>query len=120
MTGQSQEALVHFRAALSRRADWPVPLSESAWILATSTDPKLRDPAEAIRLAERAAELTSRRDPVVLDALAAAYASAGDWDRATATAEAAIALAAERSRELAEDISKRLALYRRRQPSRAP
>ncbi len=118
MTGERDQALKHFRAALSRRPDWQAPMSEIAWILATHADSKIRNPAEAVRLAERAAELTSRRDAVVLDALAAAYAAAGDWDRATTTAEAAVALASVRSPALAEDITKRLALYRRRQPYR--
>jgi len=118
MLGDRNQALRHFRAALAHRADWAAPMSEIAWIIATHTDPKLRDPAEAVRLAERAAELTSHQDPVVLDALAAAYAAAADWDRATAVAEAAVALASARSPALAEDVSKRLALYRRKQPYR--
>ena len=118
MMGERDQALGHFRAALSGRPDWPAPMSEIAWILATHTDSRVRDPAEAVRLAERAAELTSRRDALVLDALAAAYAAAGDWDRATTTAETAVVLASARSSALAEDISKRLAFYRRKQPYR--
>ena len=118
MTGERDQALGHFKAALSRRPDWAAPMSEIAWILATHTDARVRDPAEAVRLAERAAELTSRRDAVVLDALAAAYAATGDWDRATTTAETAVALASARSRALAEDITKRLALYRLKRPYR--
>jgi hypothetical protein len=55
-------------------------------------NPKVRDPAEAVRLAAHAAELTAHKDPVVLDVLAAAYAAAGEWDRATSTAETAMAL----------------------------
>jgi arylsulfatase A-like enzyme/Flp pilus assembly protein TadD len=120
LMGERDQALAHFRAALSRRPDWAGPMSEVAWILATHTDARVRAPAEAVRLAERAAELTSRRDPVVLDALAAAYAAAGDWDRATTTAETAVALASARSPALAEDITKRLALYRLRRPYREP
>ena len=118
MTGERDQALSHFKAALSRRPDWAAPMSEIAWILATHTAARVRDPAEAVRLAERAAELTSRRDAVVLDALAAAYAAAGDWGRATTTAETAVALASARSRALAEDITKRLALYRLKRPYR--
>ncbi len=120
MMGERDQALKHFRAALARRADWSAPMTEIAWILATHTDSRVRNPAEAVRLAERATELTSRRDAVALDALAAAYAAAGDWDRASTTAEAAIALASARSPAMAEDIAKRLALYRRKQPYREP
>jgi arylsulfatase A-like enzyme/Tfp pilus assembly protein PilF len=118
LLGERDRALGHFRAALERRGDWAAPMSEIAWILATHPDPKRRDPAEALRLATRAAELTARRDPVVLDTLAAAYAASGDWERATATAEAAVTLTSGRPGALAEDIAKRLTLYRGRQPYR--
>ena len=120
MTGDREEALVHFRAALAGRADWAAPMGEMAWILATHPSARVRDPAEAVRLAERAAELTQRRDPVVLDALAAAYAASGAWDRALATADAAITLARPRAQDLADDIARRLALYRRGQAYREP
>ena len=120
LTGKADEALVQLRAALTLRSDWTAPMSEIAWTLATHPDPKLRDPAEAVRLAERAAELTGRRDPVVLDTLAAAYAGAGDWPRAATTAEAALALAAGRPRNVTDEIGQRLALYRRKQPYREP
>jgi len=118
MTGEREEALTHFRAALLRRPDWPTPLTELAWILATHPSARLRNPVEAVRLAERAAELTRRRDPVVLDALAAAYAASGEWERATATADEAVARVAPGARDLAEDIGRRLSLYRRRMPYR--
>ena len=120
MTGARDEALLHFRAALASRADWVSPMGEMAWILATHPSPALRDPKEAVRLGERAAELGGRRDPVVLDALAAAYAASGDWERATATAAEAVALARPRAKDLADDISRRLALYQKRQPFRDP
>jgi len=118
MLGQKHEAVRHFRAALARRSDWPAPMTELAWILATHADPALRDPVEALRLAERAAEQTSRRDPAVLDVLAAAYAATGDWERATATAGTALSLATQRSPGMAEEIAQRLALYRNKQPYR--
>ena len=46
-----------------------------AWLRATAPESAVRSPDEAVRLAERAAELTSRRDAGALDVLAAAYAS---------------------------------------------
>ena len=46
-----------------RKPDWPGPMSEVAWILATHSDSAVRDPAQAVRLAERAADLTGRRSP---------------------------------------------------------
>ena len=118
MLGRTGEAIPHFRKALAARGDWPAPMGELAWALATNADPKLRDPAEALKLAARAAELTSRQDPAVLDALAAAYAAAGDWEHATATATSALELAQVRSRAMANEIGARLELYRSRRPYR--
>lgn len=63
-----------------------------AWILATTTVTALRDVDRALRLAERAAALTGRRDATVLDVLAAAQAAAGQFDRAIATCGEALAL----------------------------
>ena len=57
-------------------------LDELAWLLATYPDSKSRDGAEAVRLAERACDLTERRILALLDTLAAAYAETGDFPRA--------------------------------------
>ncbi|MFQ5804823.1 MAG: tetratricopeptide repeat protein [Phycisphaerae bacterium] len=123
--GRTAEALVHFLEALRLRNDWLEPMNAAAWILATHADAAVRSPKEAVRLAERAAELTKKERAGilaaanVLDTLAAAYAAAGRFDRAVATAEAAAARAAAAgSRSLAKSIRKRLALYRRGLPYR--
>jgi len=124
MVGERDAALKHFRAALAQRPDWPEPMNEVAWILATHPDDKVRNPDEAVRLAERAAELTGHREPLILDTLAAACAAAGDFLRAVETAQAAVALATEESTGLANEIGKRLELYRKqkafREPARLP
>ena len=120
-SGDRQEALVHFRAAMRQRPDWTVPMNEIAWIVATHPDERARDPVEAVRLAKRAAELTRQQLPVVLDTLAAAYASASDFDSATSTAEKAVALASSAgAKGLADEINSRLELYRQKRPYREP
>ena len=118
MKGERDEPLAHFRAALAQRPDWPEPMNEVAWILATHPDASMRRPREAVRLAERSAELTDHRQPVILDTLAAAYASAGDFRRAVSTAEKAVELAAARAPGLADEIRARLKLYQREKPFR--
>jgi tetratricopeptide (TPR) repeat protein len=119
MKGEREETLQHFEAALRLRADWAAPMNEIAWILATHPEERVRNPGRAVQLAERAAELTARRQPVILDCLAAAYAAAGDFDRAAATAQEATALAASGgAADLAREIRKRLALYRQKKPFR--
>jgi tetratricopeptide (TPR) repeat protein len=70
--------------------DSPRMLDELAWLLATYPDPKSRDGAEAVRLAERACALTERRIPVLLDTLGAAYAETGDFPRAISAIEEAL------------------------------
>lgn len=117
--GRVAEAASHFQRALELRPDWHPALSGLAWIRATASDAGLRDPDQAVRLAERAAELTRHGDALALDALGAAYAAAGRFDRAIPAARSAIerALAAGAS-ELAVQIRRRRELYEQRRPYR--
>ena len=70
--------------------------NDLAYVLATAVDPELRDAARAVALAEQAvAELGD--NPLVLDTVAAAYASDGRMEEAVATARRALSLA-ERDR----------------------
>jgi tetratricopeptide (TPR) repeat protein len=111
--GRSAEALAELREAARLDPSWPPPLVAMAELLAKHPDPSVRDPAEAIRLAERAAELTGRRDPVALAVLAAAQASAGQFERAAQTAETALDLAsATGARNLAASLRRSLERYR--------
>ncbi len=113
--GRSRDALAPLREAARLRPTWSQPVNQLAWILATDPDPRVRDPGQALGLARRAAELTEGRDPWVLDTLAAAYAADGQFDRAVATAEQALAVATELpAPRLARSLGERLALYRSR------
>ena len=107
-----------FRAALEVKPDWIPAVASLAWLLATAPEAAIRDPDGALRLAERAAELTERRDASALDVLAAAYASAGRFDEAVATCD--LALTRNPDPPLERSIRTRQALYRQRQPYRAP
>ncbi|MGE5199998.1 MAG: hypothetical protein ACM3H9_10185, partial [Rhodospirillaceae bacterium] len=78
-----------------------------------------RDAARAIELGERAVRLTSRQDPESLDTLAAAYAEAGRFGDAAATAREALAVAARRG-AVNRDLAARLELYTRGQAYREP
>jgi tetratricopeptide (TPR) repeat protein len=88
--GRSDEALHYFRKTVEIDPYMPKPLAGAAWILATHPDPDVRNPAEAVRLAERAAELSSWQDSVVLSALATAYDAVGKRDRAIGVTERAL------------------------------
>jgi len=77
-------------------------------------DENVRDPERALELAERARDAPGSDTAAVLDALAAAYAAAGQFDDAADTAAKAQVGARESGDAgLADRIGKRLAAYRR-------
>src|SRR5206468_67143 len=84
---EERAAAAEFRAVLAMREDNPQALAGLAWIEATSTDRSLRNPENAVHLAERAAVATKQHDLTVFDALAAAYAAAGRFDEAVHATE---------------------------------
>jgi protein O-mannosyl-transferase len=90
--GKDALAIRQFQRALERRPEMPVLLTRSAWVLATSRDPAVRDGARAVELAEHALRVTKGQDPVVYETLAAAYAEAGRRNDAVAAVDAAIAI----------------------------
>jgi tetratricopeptide (TPR) repeat protein len=89
--GQHQEARAHLEAALQLQPDAAETMNDLAWILATCPDPSVRDGNRAEELAERACGLTGYRQTLFIGTLAAAYAEAGRFDDAVATAKKAIA-----------------------------
>jgi Tfp pilus assembly protein PilF len=117
--GRNGEAADQYREALRLNPNLMWALNNLAWLLATSPDDGLRNGVEAVRLAERACDLNHYREPLSLGTLAAAYAEAGRFPEAVATAEKAEQLAtraglkavAEKNRQLVE-------LYRAGKPYR--
>ena len=113
--GRLDETVRHYREAVRVRPDFEKALNNLAWLLATARDPALRDPTDAVRLAERAVALSGASDPAVLDTLAAAYAAAGRFDDAVQVGQRALQAAETRGTPaLAEPLRARLALYRER------
>ena len=92
-TGHPREAVTQCRAVLVLELNSTIALNNLAWLLATSSDATVRDGAEAVRCAEQACRLTGEQEAVMLGTLAAAYAEAGRFADAVATAQKAIALA---------------------------
>jgi protein O-mannosyl-transferase len=94
-------------------------LNNLAWLLATCPDPGVRDGNEAVRLAQKACELTRREQTIYVGTLAAAYAEVGDFDQAIATAQSACALADKNGEtNLLARNQQLLEQYRRHQPVR--
>lgn len=118
--GDRQGAASQFRIALGLRPDWASPMSGLAWLYATTPASAPDEIAEAVQLGERASRLTAQSDAAALDALAAAYAAAGTFDRAVATARMALQVATSRRLvAFAAEIRHRLSLYEAGRPFRA-
>jgi Flp pilus assembly protein TadD len=111
------KALVEVREAVRLNPNQVELLNCLAWLLATSANPEWRNGAEAVQLAERAAQLTQYLNSPVLDTLGAAYAEAGRWQEAIATAQKAIALAESAgNKKLARQIRGHLEAYQAGRP----
>lgn len=91
--GRTAEAIDVYHQALKSRPDWPATLTSLAWLLATRPDRSPSDIQEAIRLAQRACELTNYSDNGPLETLAIAYAEAGQYDQAIKAGEQVVKLA---------------------------
>ena len=110
-------ALEYFRAAMTAEPDWALGISAVAWILATKPNDNGEYGVEMVELAERAAELNQYRHPRILDVLAAAYAAAGQFERAIEMVQRAIEIAsASGAKEMADVMRYRLELYRQQKP----
>jgi tetratricopeptide (TPR) repeat protein/mono/diheme cytochrome c family protein len=115
MQNELAEAIYRYRRTLEIEPDRVGALLDLAWIIATAPNVELRVPSEGVRLAERAVRLTNGTNATALDTLAAAYAAAGETDRAIETAESALKVALESGeRQLASEIRARLEKYGRR------
>ena len=115
--GRVGEVIAYCQKALQINPDSPVVLNNLAWLLATCPDTSIRNGAQAVKYAERACALTHYRETLIVGTLAAAYAEAGRFDDAMATAEKAIALAEKNHEpELLQKNRELLELYRAHQP----
>jgi tetratricopeptide (TPR) repeat protein len=107
--GKLEDEIAHYRRALEVKPDYPEVLNNLGSALTA-----LNRPAEAIPVLERAVLLRPNY-ALAHSNLAAAYASAERFAEAIRVAEEALALALEEGRtELADEIRKRLELYRSR------
>lgn len=113
--GDYSQATVDYDTALARDPYHAATYRGVAWLLATCPDERFRDAAKALEAARRAQRFGRPNDPHVLDALAAAHASAGDYASAVQIAKQAAVLAAQ---PLRTAIEQRLELYRQDQPHR--
>jgi tetratricopeptide (TPR) repeat protein len=88
-----------------------------AWFLSTDHDAKFRDGAVALKIAKNVAA-THRKDPEILETLAAAYAATGDFTNAASVQREAMALV--KDEQTKEDLAARLKLYEANTPGITP
>jgi len=120
-TGQVREGIAQYEEALRLKPDLAAAQNDLAWALATHIPMEGGDPVRALTLAQAACARPGNRVPTYLDTLAAAYAAAGQFDKAIATAGEALELArAAGQMQLVNRIETRLELYRLGRPYHQP
>lgn len=121
MKGLVEQAILYYHECLRLRPDQEDVCNNLAWLLATHSDARIRDGAEAVRLSEHACEITKYQNAPIIGTLAAAYAEVGRFNDATQTAEKAVAVAtATGELELAERNKQLLEVYRAGKPHHEP
>jgi protein O-mannosyl-transferase len=118
--GRTEDAAAHYIAVLQTKADYVPAMVSLARIYATSRGEMASEhAAEAVRLAERACQISGRKESGPLDTLAAAYANAGRFEEAVKTAEEAFSIAKAAGKDgFADSIHARIALYKKGSPFR--
>ena len=115
------EAVDHYERALQSEPDSILPLNNLAWVMSTGPDDSLRNDEVAVQLATKANQLSKESNPVFIRTLAAAYAQAGQFEKAIETARRASEQAnAQGAHDLAVQIREDVDLYQRRTPFRDP
>lgn len=111
--GSYRDALADYARTIDLNPEFAHAYRNGAWLLATCPDQRFRDPANAVRGAQRALDFGYGDRHVALDTLAAAQASAGDFDQATETLQKALKLAPHEARNAYRS---RLQRYQAQQP----
>ncbi len=84
-----------------------------SWVLATSPNDQVRNGTRSLELAEKAAELSNYEAPHILSTLAAAFAEAGNFEKAVEWSEKAVELGDEENHEQLEQLELELESYRK-------
>ena len=108
---QFARAKADIEAALTNETKVPGLHMNLARVLATAPDAKLRDGKKAVEAAKKAVDMLKYRDGRFLDTLAAAYAEAGEFDKAVETQQKALD-DPDFMKDDADGARKRLGMYR--------
>ena len=113
--GEYDSALSDYAMAIQLDPEFVDAYRQGAWLLATCPDDTVRDADNALLGAQRALDLSGQGDHQLLDTLAAAFASAGEFDSAVDALQQALADAPDDVRPMYRS---RLQLYQRGIPYR--
>ncbi|MCI0630137.1 MAG: tetratricopeptide repeat protein [Phycisphaerales bacterium] len=117
--GDLRGAMEAYERALVLQPDAIDALNNLAWLLATYPEAAARDGRRAVKLAQRACDLTGNTHAGNLDTLAAAYAEAGNFAKAIETARQAHKLAIDGNQpELASIIDGHIRQFEASRPIR--
>jgi Flp pilus assembly protein TadD len=115
--GNYRDAVVTMQKALAQKPHSPDFKNNLAWLLSTCPEPSLRNGTRAIMLAREATASSQKPNTSFLDTLAAAYAEAEDFDKATDTIREALDIARSNGNyQFIPILESRLKLYENRMP----
>jgi rhomboid protease GluP len=86
------EAIRHYQEAIRLKPDFAEARNNLAWLLATADDPRYRNPAEALKQAQQAVELSHWKEATFIDTMAEAFYANGQYRQAVAVQKKALAL----------------------------
>ena len=115
--GKHAEAVADYKESLKLDGEDTGVLNNLAWVLATSPEESVRDPAKSIEYGLKACELTKYEKPHILSTLAAGYAEKGDWENALKWSAKAVELGAKEE-DVSEQLQKELDSYKQKKPWR--
>ena len=111
--GWPEKAVVHYQRAVEINPSEVSARNNLAWVLATSSNPSIRNGAMALNLARQAVEISGGKDAIFFRTLAASYGECGKFADAIAAAEKGEMIAISRGdSHLARTLQKDIALYR--------
>ena len=116
--GEWDKAVADAKKVIELEPDDPQGYNTAAWLLATCPKDAVRNGAEAITFATKACELTEWKRPFLFDTLAAAYAEAGQFDKAVEWQQKALADPDAFPPQTFKDCKRRLELYKAGKPCR--
>jgi tetratricopeptide (TPR) repeat protein len=113
LLNQNEEAAQEYQKSINYDAHNVEALNNLSWMRASSSNPKLRNGKEAVRLAEEACRLDQNHDARYVSTLAAAYAADNQFEKAAQTATQAAGIAAAAGNpDFARECAQRAELFR--------